>query len=102
MSEMVIKKETVAIELCSLRGVSFRGAVFLAPGNGGVRGERVVDILTQRAFFPLKTEGGMVLIAARHLAWVRLDLIAAIDELDRESEDDSNSCVAHVIMELVD
>lgn len=100
--EMIIPKERVSVEICSSRGDLSRGEVFVrAPQEGG-RGERLVDILAERWFVPLKTPEKMIFIATRHVAWVRLDLLAAIDELDPEAEDDENCCLARVIVELMD
>src|SRR5688500_20393039 len=101
-AELVIKKETVAVELCTVRGDVRRGAVFLRPTEGADRGERLLDVLAQRWFVPLKTEEKLIFIATRHLAWARLDLLAAIDELDPEAEGDENSCEARVIVEMLD
>jgi hypothetical protein len=100
--ELVIKKETVAVELCTVRGDLARGAVFLRPTDGAERGERLLDVLSQRWFVPLKTDDKLIFIATRHLAWARLDLLAAIDELDPEAEGDENSCVARVSVEMID
>ena len=54
-AELVIKKETVAVELCTVRGDVRRGSVFLRPTDGADRGERLLDVLSQRWFVPLKT-----------------------------------------------
>jgi hypothetical protein len=101
-AELVIKKETVAVELCTVRGDVRRGSVFLRPTDGADRGERLLDVLSQRWFVPLKTEEKLIFIATRHLAWARLDLLAAIDELDPEAEGDENSAEAKVIVEMLD
>src|SRR5687767_14561635 len=100
--ELVIRKETVAVELCTVRGDVTRGAVFLRPTAGTDRGERLLDVLSQRWFVPLKTDDKLVFVATRHLVWARLDLLAAIDELDPEAEDDENSCAARVVVEMLD
>ena len=101
--EMIIKKETVAVELCSSHGAQTRGDVFLrAPGDGVERGERLLDVLAQRWFVPLKTPERFVFVATRHVAWVRIDLLAAVDELDPEAEADEQSCVARVVVEMQD
>jgi hypothetical protein len=98
---MVIAKERVSVEICSSRGDLSRGEVFLrAPQDGG-RGERLLDVLAERGFIPLQTPSKIIFIATRHVAWARIDLLAAIDELDAEAEDDENSCVARVVIELL-
>lgn len=102
--EMMIRKETLPVELCSTHGALFRGDVFVRPpqDDGVDRGERLLDLLAQRWFMPVKTPEKMTFVATRHIAWVRIDLLAAIDELDPEAEDDESSCEAHVIVELGD
>jgi hypothetical protein len=102
MSEMIIPKERVSVEICSSQGGLSRGEVFLRPPQEG-RGERLLDVLAERWFVPLSTpDNKMVFVATRHIAWVRIDLLAAIDELDPEAEDDASSCVARVVVELMD
>lgn len=98
--EVVTFKETVHVEYCTARGATARGALFLRPVDASGRGERLLDVLSERAFVPLRSDGGMVFLATRHLAWVRLDLLAALDELDPEAEDDVTSAVARVVVEL--
>ena len=103
MDEMVIRKETVRVELQLVHGGVVHGDVFLrAPQEGTDRGERLIDVLAQRAFVPLKTPEKLLFVATRHIAWVRIDLLAAIDELDPEGEDDESSCIARVIVDLGD
>lgn len=102
MSEMVIPKERVSVEICSARGDLSRGEVFLRAPQEGDRGERLLDVLAERWFIPLKTPEKMVFVATRHVSWVRLDLLAAIDELDPEAEDDETCCIARIVVELVD
>jgi hypothetical protein len=99
---MIIPKERVSVEICSSRGDLSRGEVFLRPPQEGDRGERLLDVLAERWFFPLSTPEKMIFVATRHITWVRIDLLAAIDELDPEAEDDENSCIARVIVELLD
>ena len=100
--EMVIPKERVSVEICSSRGDLARGEVFLrAPQDGG-RGERLLDVLAERWFVPLQMPEKMTFVATRHVAWVRIDLLAAIDELDPEAEDDETCCIARVVVELLD
>lgn len=101
-AEMIIKKETVAVEMATTRSEVFRGEVFLRPRGDEDRGERLLDVLAQRWFVPLKTAERMMFVATRHLAWVRLDLLAAIDELDAEAEDDESSSVARVLITMED
>ncbi|OGQ12063.1 MAG: hypothetical protein A2138_01200 [Deltaproteobacteria bacterium RBG_16_71_12] len=101
-AELIIKKETVAVEMATTRGEVLRGAVFLRPMGDEDRGERLLDVLAQRWFVPLKTAERVVFVATRHLAWVRLDLLAAIDELDAEAEDDEFSSVARVLVTMED
>ena len=102
--EMVIHKETVRVELCSTHGALSRGEVFLrAPGDVGAdRGERLLDVLAERWFVPLKTPEKLLFVATRHVAWARIDLLAAVDELDPEAEDDEQSCTARVVVEMAD
>ena len=100
--EMVIPKERVSVEICSSRGDVSRGEVFLrAPQNGG-RGERLLDVLAQRWFVPLQTPEKIIFVATRHMAWVRIDLLAAIDELDPEAEADQSCCEARVSIQLLE
>ncbi len=101
-AEMVIKKETVAVEMATSRGELLRGQVFLRPMGDEDRGERLLDVLAQRWFVPLKTAERMVFVATRHLSWVRIDLLAAIDELDAEAEDSEASSVARVLVTMAD
>lgn len=99
--EVVTFKETVLVEYCTARGAVARGELFLRPLDAAGRGERLLDVLSERAFVPLRTGAeGVVFLAPRHLAWVRLDLLAALDELDPEAEDDVSSAVARVVVEL--
>ena len=103
MSEraVVTVKETVLVEYCTARGAVAAGEVFLRPRESAQRGERLLDVLTERAFVPVRRAGeGVVFLAPRHLSWVRLDLLAALDELDPEAEDDASSAVARVLLEL--
>ena len=97
---VVTVKETVHVEYCTARGVVSRGDLFLRPLDANSRGERLLDVLSERAFIPLRAAEGLVFLATRHLAWVRLDLLAAFDELDPEAEDDADSVVARVVVEL--
>lgn len=99
--DMIIPKERVSVEICSSQGALARGEVFLRPPQEG-RGERLLDVLAERWFVPLSTPEKMVFMATRHIAWVRIDLLAAIDELDPEAEDDDASCIARVIVALMD
>ncbi len=99
--EMIIHKDTVSVELCSTHGAQSRGEVFLRPPQEGTdRGERLLDVLAERWFVPLKTPERLTFVATRHIAWARIDLLAAIDELDPEAEDDESSCTATVVVEL--
>ena len=103
VKDMHIQKEMVKVELCTSRGRLARGDVFLRPSvDGTERGERLLDVLSERWFFPLHTPEKMMFIATRDLAWARMDLLAAIDELDPEAENDEASCTARVHLELVD
>ena len=101
-AEMIIKKETVAVEMATTRGEVLRGEVFLRPMGDEDRGERLLDVLAQRWFVPLKTAERVVFVATRHLAWVRLELLAAIDEFDAEAEDSEASSVARVLITMED
>lgn len=99
--EVVTLKETVLVECCTSRGVLTQGELFLRPLDTAGRGERLLDVLAGRAFVPLRIAGeSVVFLAPRHLAWVRLGLLAALDELDPEAEDDASSAVARVVVEL--
>lgn len=97
---LVIRKETVPVEICTEQGAPVRGEVFLRPQEGNEPGERLLDVLAQRAFVPVKTPERLVFIAVRHMAFMRLDLLAAVDELDADAENDEHGGVAHVIVEL--
>lgn len=97
--EVVTLKETVQVEYCTARGVVAGGALFVRPLDATGRGERLLDVLTERAFVPVRAADDAVLfLAPRHLAWVRLDLLAALDELDPEAEDPVTSAVARVVV----
>ena len=100
--QMVIRKDTVPVELATARGEIVRGEIFVRPHEGADRGERLLDVLSQRWFVPVKTPEKLVFVAVRHLAWVKLELLAAIDELDPDAENDDTSCRAHVICECID
>ena len=102
MDEMIIRKDTVRVELCSSHGALSRGEVFLRSGDGVDRGERLLDVLAERWFMPVKTADKLMFVATRHIAWIRIDLLAAIDELDPEAEDDEQSCTARVVVEMED
>lgn len=101
-AELVIRKETVPVEICTERGAVVRGEVFVRPAEGAERGERLLDVLAQRWFVPVKTAEKLLFLAVRHVAYVKLDLLAGVDELDADAENDANSCVARVVVELVD
>lgn len=98
--DVVIPKDTVSVEYCTARGEVARGEVFLRALDAASRGERLLDVLSTRAFVPLRLDERVVFLATRHLAWVRLDLLAALDELDPEVEDDALSAVARVAVEF--
>lgn len=100
--ELIIRKATVAVEIGTEKGTVVRGEVFVRPHEGSDRGERLHDVLAQRWFVPVKTPERLVFIAVRHVVYVKLDLLAAIDELDSDAENDANSCVALVLVELQD
>jgi hypothetical protein len=100
--EIIVHKDTVLVELCTATGALLRGEVFVRPHDGVTRGERLLDVLAQRWFVPVKTQERLMFVAVRHLLWARLDLLAAVDELDANAENDVNSCTARVIVELVD
>lgn len=99
---LIVPKETVAVEMATERGAIVRGEVFTLPFEGALRGERLLDVLARRQFIPVKTAEGLRFVAVRHLAWVKLDLLAAVDELDPVTEDDENSALARVVLELVE
>lgn len=99
--DMIVRKETVAVEIRS-RTTIVRGDVFIRPHEGAERGERLIDLLTTRAFLPLKTPDHMLFLATRHIGWVRLDLLAAIDEIDADAESDPESCSARLAVMFAD
>ena len=101
-AELIIRKETVAVEMATSHRHLVPAEVFLRPMGDEDRGERLLDVLAQRWFVPLKTAERVVFVATRHLAWVRLDLLAAIDELDAEAEDSEASSVARVLVTMAD
>ena len=101
--DLVIQKEKVHVELCTSRGRLARGDVFLRPPHeASDRGERLLDVLAERWFLPVHTVEKMTFCSTRDLAWVRIDLMAALDELDPEAENDEASCTARVTLELLD
>jgi hypothetical protein len=100
--EMIIRKETVQVEVRDFRGETRRGALFARPADGVDRGERLIDILATREFVPLKGDDKVIFVSTRQLVWLRLDLLAGIDELDPEIENAPDSNTAHVILDLSD
>ena len=97
---VVIRKDTVGVELRTSSGSTEVGEVFLRPIDASSRAERLVDILAERAFVPLRQEDKLILFATPHIVWARIDLLAAIDELDPDAEDDATGVKAEVEVTL--
>jgi len=103
LTGMHVQKERVSIELRTVHGRIARGDILLRPPQEGAdRGERLLDVLGERWFFPLHTPEKLIFIATRDLAWARIDLLASLDELDPAAENDETSCTARVMLELTD
>lgn len=101
--DLLIPKSATAVELRDHRGLVQRCAVFLsAPGAPSDRGERLQDVLANRRFVPVQHEGQVRFLSNRHVVWIRLDLLAALDELDPEAEGAEGSQSASVHLELDD
>jgi hypothetical protein len=87
MQSFKIEKDTVAVEACDVFGRSRAAEVFLAvDATPGGRTERLQDVFVEREFVPVRSNGRIELISARHVAYFKLDLLAALDELDPEVE----------------
>ena len=100
---LVVQMETRSVEMWTRDGVLLRGDVFLrVPHVSTERGDRLRDMLSERAFLPLKTAEKLLFVNTDNIAWVRMDMLAGVDELDAEVEDDINSCTAVVIIDLGD
>lgn len=101
--DLFIPKSATTVEIKDHGGAVQRCKVFLSESpKPGERGERLQDVLAQRRFLPIQHESGVRFVSNRHLLWLRLDLLAALDELDPEAENAEGSSVAHVALSLDD
>ena len=98
-----IPKHLVEVEIKDARGVERSASVYLASAsaNGG-RPERLQDVLRERRFLPLRENGSFCFISREHIDWLKMDVIAAIDEFDPEAEGNAGSVSAGVKLELED
>lgn len=101
--DLYIPKSATMVELRDHEGALHRCKVFLQEAvKAGDRGERLQDVLANRRFLPIQHEGGVRFVSNRHVLWVRVDLLAALDELDPEAEGGEGSASAHVSLALDD
>lgn len=102
-SSLKIQKSTVEVDLRNARGEVRRVEVYVTDGlmQDG-RGERLQDIFRARPFIPVRYDKKLEFISGRHVTWIRMDLISALDELDPEAEQAEDSVAAEVRIELGD
>lgn len=101
--DLYVPKSATPVEIKEHGGGIRRCVVFLSEGaQPGERGERLQDVLANRRFLPLQHEGGVRFASNRHLVWVRMDLLSALDELDPEAEGSEASASARVALSLDD
>jgi hypothetical protein len=82
-----IEKDTLRVEACDVFGRSREAEVFLALDPTQMRRtERLQDVFSDRGFVPLRADGKVEIVSARHIAYFKLDLLCALDELDPEVE----------------
>lgn len=102
-ASLKIPKHAVGVETCDSRGNKRRLEIYLAqPATPEERGERLQDLLRERQFVPARAGGSLEFLSTRHLMWVRLELIAALDELDPQAEYADGSVSALVKVSLED
>ena len=98
-----IPKHSVSIDLLDSSGNQRSVEVFIADMCAKEdRRERVRDILGDRHFIPVREDDQFSFVSRRHITWLRIDLMAAFDELDPEAERSEGSVTAGVKVELED
>ena len=96
-----VNKQTLQVEICEVGGMVTRGEIFLAGYSAPeARGERLLDVLPNRRFVPVRAEHGVVFISNRHILWARVDLLDAVGELDPETEGAEDTATAQVNVHL--
>ncbi len=96
-------KHAVEVEVRDSRGEMRSGAIYLAAQpDAEFRHERLKDVLADRPFIPMKMGGAMEFVSRRHVVWLKLDLIAGVDELDFEAEGAEGSVAIAVRIDLAD
>lgn len=82
-----IDKEIVQVDVADATGRERRLDVFVKQDltvEGGT--ERLQDVFAARRFIPVRDGSVLELLSAAHVVYFKLDLIAALDELDPEVE----------------
>jgi len=98
-----IPKQRIEVQICDDRGRIHRGGIFLAESMSEDRPQqRVQDLLEERKFVPVQEGDGVWFIQRSRISWIKLSLLAAVDELDREVEQSSKSVESKVVLEFVD
>ena len=98
-----VPKQAVSIQLRDARGVEHSASIYLADNAAAdERRERLQDVLLSRRFIPVASGGAFAFVHRDHILWVRLDLIAAFDELDHDAEGAEGSVAVGVRIELLD
>ena len=98
-----IPKRKLDVEICDDRGRIHRGGIFLT--NSGTQErphQRVQELLRERRFLPVQEGDDVWFIKQSSICWVKIALLAAVDELDREVEVSDEAVVTRVILEFVD
>jgi hypothetical protein len=98
-----IPKHKMSVEICDDRGRIHRGGVFLAESITEQRShQRLQELLRERRFLPVQEGGEVWFIQRSNICWVKIALLAAVDELDREVERSKDAVVNKVVLEFVD
>jgi hypothetical protein len=101
-AEHKIQKYTLEIEIRSSRGTESKVAVYVAEEmTVDGRSERLQDIFDAH-YVPVLADGKLELWSTAHVEWIRLDVLAALDELDPQAEQAANASSARVKIELED
>ncbi len=92
-----VPKYEVEVQLRDSAGEVRTVHVYLAEINGTEeRRERLQDLLEGRRFVPVRHFDELSFISREHVSWLKLDLIAGIDELDPEAEGNVGSVSAGI------
>ena len=98
-----VPKQRVDVQICDDRGRIHRGGIFLAESiSVGRSHQRVQELLHERRFIPVQEGGDVWFIQRSRICWIKLALLAAVDELDREVEQSDEAVVTDVVLEFVD